>query len=52
MEARPRADVAEARLVYDYLQKDSATTSTDKRMAIEGALLGDRQETQCPREVD
>ena len=34
---RRRAYVTDARSVYDYLHKDA--TSTDKRMAIEGALL-------------
>lgn len=31
--------MTDARSVYDYLQKDATSTSTDKRMAIEGALL-------------
>ena len=36
---RRRAHITDARSVYDYLQKDSTSTSSDKRMAIEGALL-------------
>ena len=36
---RARVYVTDARSVFDYLQKDATSTSTDKRMAIEGALL-------------
>ena len=39
IERRQRVYVTDARSVYDYLQKDATSTSTDKRMAIEGALL-------------
>ena len=39
IEKRPRVYVTDARSVYDYLQKDANSTSSDKRMAIEGALL-------------
>eukprot|EP00435_Cladocopium_sp_Y103_P033942 s1186_g8.t1 len=39
VERRQRVYVTDARSVYDYLQKDATSTSTDKRMAIEGALL-------------
>ena len=39
IEKRPRAYVTDARSVFDYLAKDSTSTSSDKRMAIEGALL-------------
>ena len=31
--------MTDAKSVYDYLSRDGTTTSTDKRMAIEGALL-------------
>lgn len=31
--------MTDAKSVFDYLQKDATSTSTDKRMAIEGALL-------------
>ena len=31
--------MTDARSVFDYLHKDATSTSTDKRMAIEGALL-------------
>ena len=37
----------DARSVYDYLQKDATSTSTDNRMAIEGALL--RETCRKPR---
>ena len=36
---RKRVYVTDARSVYDYLSKDGTSTSSDKRMAIEGALL-------------
>ena len=39
VEKQPRVYVTDARSVYDYLQKDATSTSTDKRMAIEGTLL-------------
>lgn len=39
VEARQRAYVTDAKSVFDYLQRDATSTSTDKRMAIEGALL-------------
>ena len=39
IEKRDRAYVTDARSVFDYLQRDATSTSTDKRMAIEGALL-------------
>lgn len=39
VEARARVYVTDARSVFDYLTKDSTSTSSDKRMAIEGALL-------------
>ena len=39
IEGRERVYVTDAKSVFDYLQKDATSTSTDKRMAIEGALL-------------
>ena len=39
VEDRERVYVTDAQSVYDYLKKDSNSTSSDKRMAIEGALL-------------
>ena len=36
---REKVYVTDARPVYDYLQRDANSTSSDKRMAIEGALL-------------
>ena len=39
IEERPRAYVTDAKSVFDYLQRDATSTSSDKRMAIEGALL-------------
>ena len=39
VQKRTRVYVTDARSVFDYLQKDSTSTSSDKRMAIEGALL-------------
>ena len=47
VERRDRIYVTDARSVYDYLQRDSASTSSDKRMAIEGALL--RETVRRPR---
>ncbi|CAE7413384.1 RE2, partial [Symbiodinium necroappetens] len=39
IQQRQRVYVTDARSVFDYLQKDATSTSSDKRMAIEGALL-------------
>ena len=39
IEQRERAYATDARSVYDYLQRDAMSTSSDKRMVIEGALL-------------
>ncbi|CAE7206636.1 unnamed protein product [Symbiodinium sp. CCMP2456] len=39
IQQRQRIYVTDARSVYDYLQKDATSTSSDKQMAIEGALL-------------
>ena len=39
IQQRLRIYVTDARSVFDYLQKDATSTSSDKRMAIEGALL-------------
>ena len=39
IEKRQRVYVTDAKSVFDYLQKDATSTSSDKRMAIEGALL-------------
>ena len=39
IEKRSRAYATDARSVFDYLAKDTTSTSSDKRMAIEGALL-------------
>lgn len=39
IERRERVYVTDARSVFDYLQRDATSTSTDRRMAIEGALL-------------
>ncbi|CAE7257927.1 ANKRD17 [Symbiodinium sp. CCMP2592] len=39
IEKRQRVYVTDARSVFDYLAKESTSTSSDKRMAIEGALL-------------
>ena len=36
---REKVYVTDARSVYDYLAKDANSTSSDKRMAIEGVLL-------------
>ena len=47
IERRERVYVTDARSVFDYLQKDATSTSTDKRMAIEGALL--RETCRKPR---
>ena len=51
---RKRVYVTDAKSVYDYLHKDATSTSTDKRMAIEGALLREtvRQEGAAVRWVD
>ena len=51
---RRRVYVTDARSVYDYLHKDATSTSTDKRMAIEGALLREtvRQEGAMVRWID
>eukprot|EP00439_Symbiodinium_sp_Y106_P022669 s217_g2.t2 len=47
IERRDRVYVTDARSVYDYLEKDSHSTSSDRRMAIEGALL--RETVKRPR---
>ena len=39
IQQRQRVYVTDARSVYDYLERDATSTSSDKRMAIEGALL-------------
>ena len=39
VEQRKRVYVTDSQSVFDYLHKDSTSTSSDKRMAIEGALL-------------
>ena len=54
VQRRQRVYVTDARSVYDYLQKDATSTSTDKRMAIEGALLREtvRQEGASVRWID
>ena len=39
VEERKRVYVTDARSVYDYLGRDSTSTSSDRRMALEGALL-------------
>lgn len=39
IERRSRVYVTDARSVFDYLQRDATSCSSDKRMAIEGALL-------------
>ena len=39
IEQRQRVYITDARSVFDYLSKDATSTSSDKRMAIEGALL-------------
>jgi len=39
VERRERVYVTDAQSVYDYLSKETASQSSDKRMAIEGALL-------------
>ena len=39
IQRRRRVYVTDAKSVFDYLHKDATSTSTDKRMAIEGALL-------------
>ena len=54
IQRRVRVYVTDARSVYDYLQKDATSTSTDKRMAIEGALLREtvRQPNALVRWID
>ena len=54
VQKRQRVYVTDARSVYDYLQKDATSTSTDKRMAIEGALLREtvRQPGAAVRWID
>ena len=47
IERRDRVYVTDARSVYDYLSRESSSTSSDKRMAIEGALL--RETVRRPR---
>ena len=47
IERRQRTYVTDAKSVFDYLQRDAMSTSTDKRMAIEGALL--RETAKKPR---
>ena len=47
IESRERVYVTDAKSVYDYLRKDATSTSSDKRMAIEGALL--RETIRRPR---
>lgn len=51
---RRRVYVTDARSVCGYLHKDATSTSTDKRMAIEGALLREtvRQEGAMVRWID
>ena len=51
---RQRVYVTDAKSVFDYLQKDATSTSTDKRMAIEGALLREtvRQPNAWVRWID
>ncbi|CAK9044814.1 Retrovirus-related Pol polyprotein from transposon TNT 1-94 [Durusdinium trenchii] len=51
---RQRVYVTDAKSVYDYLEKDSTSTSSDKRMAIEGALLREtvRQDGAHVRWID
>ena len=39
VEKRKRVYVTDSQSVFDYLHRDSTSTSSDKRMAIEGALL-------------
>ena len=39
MEQRKRVYVTDSQSAFDYLHKDRTSTSSDKRMAIEGALL-------------
>ena len=54
IEKRPRVYVTDARSVFDYLQRDANSTSSDKRMAIEGALLREtvRRENAHVRWID
>ena len=53
IQRRKRVYVTDARSVYDYLHKDTST-STDKRIAIEGALLREtvRQKNAFSRWID
>ena len=44
---REKVYVTDAKSVFDYLEKDANSTSSDKRMAIEGALL--RETVRKPR---
>ena len=50
----PRFLATDAKSVYDYLTKEGSSTSKDKRMAIEGALLKEtlREEGATLRWVD
>ena len=41
VEERTRVRVTDEKSVYDYLADDSNSLSTDRRAAIEGALLGE-----------
>eukprot|EP00435_Cladocopium_sp_Y103_P025818 s3297_g6.t1 len=54
IQRRKRVYVTDARSVYDYLHRDATSTSTDKRMAIEGALLREtvRQKNAFSRWID
>eukprot|EP00438_Fugacium_kawagutii_P008061 Skav219569 [mRNA] locus=scaffold3203:12014:25029:+ [translate_table: standard] len=54
IQRRKRVYVTDARSVYDYLHKDATSTSADKRMAIEGALLREtvRQKNAFSRWID
>ena len=51
---RQQVYVTGAKSVYDYLQRDATSTSTDKRMALEGALLREtvRQPNASVRWID
>ncbi|CAK9023806.1 unnamed protein product [Durusdinium trenchii] len=49
IQRRVRVYVTDARSVYDYLQKDATSTSTDKRMAIEETV---RQPNALVRWID
>ena len=54
IEKRQRVYVTDAKSVFGYLQKDATSTSSDKRMAIEGALLREvvRKPGACTRWID